>query len=212
MRCDDDTYGTNPAVEGSFPAGTYRIWVGSYRQGENSNYQLYFTELRSVTPSSLGGTGGTGSSGGGAGGGAALQQLDMSGTQANFQSVRVRPGFTPDPARSRGRSGGEVNANQLGGACRGWVARRPDHFVQLQRNFAFLRIFVDSSADTTLVVRTPGGQILCNDDTYGLNPSVEQQSWPQGQYQVWVGSYSEGDHDRYQLNVTELRSVTPDSN
>lgn len=51
--CDDDTEGTNPVVGGAFPPGQYRIWVGSYSQGENAPYRIGFTELSSVTPSSL---------------------------------------------------------------------------------------------------------------------------------------------------------------
>ena len=70
-------------------------------------------------------------------------------------------------------------------------------------------MYVSSDADTTLVIRTPDGRFLCNDDTYGLNPSVEQPSWPLGRYMVWVGSYREGDHASYQLHVSELANNHP---
>ena len=53
FQCDDDTEELNPIVGGAFPAGTYRIWVGSYRQGQNSAYKLGVTELASVTAASL---------------------------------------------------------------------------------------------------------------------------------------------------------------
>ncbi|HJK95477.1 MAG TPA: hypothetical protein RMH85_00460 [Polyangiaceae bacterium LLY-WYZ-15_(1-7)] len=53
--CNDDFEGMNPLVSGSFPAGTYKVWIGSYQQGTNSRYTLGFSELDSVTPSSLGG-------------------------------------------------------------------------------------------------------------------------------------------------------------
>ena len=52
--CNDDSVdGTHPLVEGSFPPGTYKIWIGSYEQGTNSPYTLGFSELSSVTPTKL---------------------------------------------------------------------------------------------------------------------------------------------------------------
>lgn len=53
--CNDDTDGTDPLVEGAFPAGTYKVWIGSYQAGTNSPYTLGFSELSSVMPSALGG-------------------------------------------------------------------------------------------------------------------------------------------------------------
>jgi hypothetical protein len=53
--CNDDTDGTDPLVEGAFPAGTYKVWIGSYQAGTNSPYTLGFSELSSVMPSGLGG-------------------------------------------------------------------------------------------------------------------------------------------------------------
>lgn len=51
--CNDDSEGTNPLVEGAFPTGVYKIWIGSYEQGTNSPYTLGFSELPSNNPSSL---------------------------------------------------------------------------------------------------------------------------------------------------------------
>jgi hypothetical protein len=51
--CNDDTDGTNPLVAGNFPPGTYRIWIGSYSQGQNASYTLGLSELSSVQPSGL---------------------------------------------------------------------------------------------------------------------------------------------------------------
>ncbi len=52
--CNDDTEGTDPVVAAAMPQGNYKIWIGSYEQGTNSQYQLGFSELESVNPSSLG--------------------------------------------------------------------------------------------------------------------------------------------------------------
>jgi hypothetical protein len=50
LQCNDDRFGTNPAIEGPFPRGRYSIWVGSYRAGETANATLSFTEIQSVHP------------------------------------------------------------------------------------------------------------------------------------------------------------------
>jgi len=54
--CNDDLdigVSTDPLVEGAFPAGTYKIWIGSYESGANEAYKLGISELSSVTPASL---------------------------------------------------------------------------------------------------------------------------------------------------------------
>lgn len=212
IRCNDDTYGRNPMVEGFFGPGTYRIWIGSYRQGVNARYQLNFTELRSVTGQNGGRANNNNNNNqqnyGNQNLGSGASQLDMSGRQSNFQDTWLNPGFTPDPQRLSGTSGGQVEASRVQSSCRGWIARRPDHMMNLQGNFGFFRVFVTSNSDTTLVIRTPDGRFLCNDDTYGTNPAISQNHWMPGQYQVWVGSYSRGGNSSYSIGMTELSSVT----
>jgi len=206
MRCNDDTYGRNPMVEGRFPAGTYRIWIGSYSEGENLRYQLKLTELQSVTGSSGSGNANQNQNQN-SGTGDANRGLQIESTNGNFDAVNLRSGFTPDPHRTNGVSGGELNSTRLGNDCRGWIAGRPDHIVRLRGNFNFFRIFVNSDSDTTLVVRTPNGRFLCNDDARGLNPAITRDRWRRGMYRVWVGSYSEGDNSNYNIGFTELRNV-----
>ena len=50
IQCADDTFGLNPAIEGTFPAGRYSIWVGAYQAGDNSRSTLSFTEIQSNHP------------------------------------------------------------------------------------------------------------------------------------------------------------------
>lgn len=42
--CNDDTIGLNPELTGSFPAGTYNVYVGSFGGG-NHRYELHVTEF-----------------------------------------------------------------------------------------------------------------------------------------------------------------------
>ncbi len=54
--CNDDAAppATDPIVTGnSLMPGVYKIWVGSYQQGQFADYRIAFTELNSVTTDSL---------------------------------------------------------------------------------------------------------------------------------------------------------------
>ena len=48
--CNDDANGFNPALETEFPAGNYRIWVGSYIMGEYHDYTLSVDYIQAPTP------------------------------------------------------------------------------------------------------------------------------------------------------------------
>jgi hypothetical protein len=132
------------------------------------------------------------------------------GQASNFGTISLRSGFTPDPHVANGTSGGNIQASTMNSSCRGYVTQRPDHILQLGTSFGWLRIFAESTADTTLVIRTPQGQVLCADDTFDRNPGIEQ-GFGAGTYQIWVGSYTQGQNAAYQLKVTELRNVQPGS-
>ena len=136
-------------------------------------------------------------------------QLDLSGRRGNFDAVQLRTGFMPDPKRVNGRSGGAIDADGLGATCGGWIARRPDHVLTLRSTMDFFRVFTTSEADVTLVIRTPDGQWLCDDDGgEGLNARIDKTGWARGRYLVWVGSYESGVVAPYSLAFTELASVT----
>ncbi|MEM6954432.1 MAG: hypothetical protein AAF411_11055 [Myxococcota bacterium] len=46
VLCDDDGAGNlNPRLHGSFPAGTYAVYVGTYRRGRRTNYALELSEI-----------------------------------------------------------------------------------------------------------------------------------------------------------------------
>lgn len=125
--------------------------------------------------------------------------------QSNFGTVALSSGFTPDPHVVNGTSGGQLSASStMGGHCRGWIAQRPDHIVYLNTYFNHMRFEAMSGQDTTLVVRGPSG-VLCDDDGGGnRNPRI-QSSLPPGRYEVWVGSYNQGQYAPYQLHLSEFR-------
>ncbi len=166
---NDDTNGLNPEVSGAFTAGTYRVFVGSYSQTPAS-YSIAFTTHGGAPATS---------------------------------STSISPGFLPDPVVLTGTSGGTVAASDLGvtptGPCRGQIAAAPNHTFVAEQAFSYLRVQVQASSDTTLVVEGPNGR-RCNDDSDGFNPAIEG-AYPAGTYNIWVGAYSAP--GAYTLNITE---------
>ncbi|MBX7194347.1 MAG: hypothetical protein K1X94_19990 [Sandaracinaceae bacterium] len=124
------------------------------------------------------------------------------------EAVHLSPGFT-DPMIYHGLAGGPRDAaSTLGAECRGQIAMQPNHRFQLDGSFSTLRFLVRGDVDLTLAVRTPGGQLRCNDDTDGLNPVVEGAFEP-GIYEVYVGLYSAGAASPYDLGVTTNPTLMP---
>ncbi len=132
-------------------------------------------------------------------------------SQSIFESVRITPKFTPDPMTIRGISGGPIPATNVAqreetetGSCVGFVDEQPDHTLTITSFFDFLSLQIDSPEDTTLVIKGPGGT-WCNDDARNnKNPGVAGQ-WLEGNYEVWVGSYTEDKYHPYVIRITQKR-------
>ena len=127
-----------------------------------------------------------------------------------FGDVTINKPFSSDPLTVRGMSGGSIPASQLvgknetpTGSCSGFMDKVPDHTLELTSNFDYLKLQVQSPADTTIIIKGPGG-IWCNDDLDGKNPGIVGE-WLQGTYQVWVGSYTKGKYLPYSLTITQFK-------
>ncbi|MBC7171223.1 MAG: peptidase S1 [Polyangiaceae bacterium] len=149
-------------------------------------------------------------------GAAAQAALSIGGNQAHFGVHRLAPGFTPDPRVINVVSGGNIDVStlNLGAGCTGWVTRQPDAIVHVQNGTSqLLRFFVraNGNGDTTLVINDARGNWHCNDDVSGnnLNPLVDIANAGPGQYDVWIGSYRNGEQLGGSLNITELQSQRP---
>lgn len=53
IRCNDDSDGFDPVVEGPFPQGSHEVFVGTYAAGAPSAYQLGITVNPALTPSTM---------------------------------------------------------------------------------------------------------------------------------------------------------------
>ncbi len=128
-----------------------------------------------------------------------------------FGDVTIQHPFSPDPLTVRGMSGGAISGNTIAGKketpptgpCKGFVDQDPDHTLKLTSKFDYLKLVVDSPADTTMIIKGPGG-VWCNDDFDGKNPGIVGE-WLLGTYQIWIGSYKEKEYLPYTLKITEVK-------
>jgi hypothetical protein len=58
-----------------------------------------------------------------------------------------------------------------------------------------LSFYVEARDDTVLLVNTPDGEWHCNDDFSGLDPALTFETPQEGQYDIWVGTFSATDGD-----------------
>lgn len=209
-HCDDDTEGLNPALNRTWQPGTYEVHVGSYRQQQTPfDYTLTFGPRESLeqeqedeeAPTPQVTEGGT---------------IDAPTPANEVTPERIRrrnpnillTGDAPaeidagtqseleNTASFETGGGGERAAIDLGLSpeCVGYY--NPERAtVRLERNVDEpLRITSRSEEDSTLVVRTPGGDILCSDDADGFDPVIEiEANGAHGEYLIWVGSYHRGE-------------------
>ena len=125
-----------------------------------------------------------------------------------FENITLSPKFSPNPILIRGLSGGPALAKDTAGReetqtgnCMGYVDQQPDHTLILTTFFNYLKLQVQSSEDTVLVIRGPGGS-WCSDDSKDINPSIEGQ-WLSGKYEIWVGSYKPNTYHPYIIQITD---------
>jgi len=130
---------------------------------------------------------------------ASLALVFLSGL-ATAQSHTLAPAsgtLNLDPASGAQRfdisiaMGGDIEANSLGDECRGDITDAPGMRLHYAAGGEELRFLVTSTTDTSLIIRTPEGEWLCNDD-YGSHwdPYIRLTSPPEGQYDVWTGLVS----------------------
>tara|TARA_B100000029_G_scaffold111778_2_gene103824 strand:+ start:2219 stop:3733 length:1515 start_codon:yes stop_codon:yes gene_type:complete len=196
-HCNDDfdsASGTNPGVVFSQPdAGVYDIWVGTYSENEAfESANLHITELGAPWDANSS---------------SANTSLDPL-LEANFGNIDLEGLFEPDPYQRSISAGGTVDASTIEN-CAGYVSSAPDLQLDFSNPSDYgLNFFVESSTDTTLVINGPTGDWHCNDDfgsNSGTNPGIVFSDPDAGIYDIWVGTYSEGDaFSEVELYITEL--------
>jgi hypothetical protein len=193
--CNDDSNGLNPMVSWESPrSGRYQIWVGRFgTPDESAAAMLYISELGAPNM--------------GAGGEGPDWALDPA-----YGVVELVSGFTPDPHTMEIAAGGEIDAGGVLGeaGCLGWIARAPDYRLNWTAGSGELPLIfsVASESDTTLVINDAQGNWICDDDggNEGLNPAITITAPVSGQYDIWVGTYMQGELQPSTLHISELYS------
>ncbi len=125
--------------------------------------------------------------------------------KATYGTVSLSSGFTPDPYTLSLQSGGSINASSLSSGCGGFIANAPDFELSYTAGSLDLYISVISSTDTTLVINTPSGKWICDDDSGGnLDPSIKLENPGSGVYDIWVGTYASSSINDATLYISEL--------
>lgn len=124
-----------------------------------------------------------------------------------FPKLTLSPRFSPDPVTIDGVGGGGIPISKIAGRqqtengpCVGFANDKPNHTLVLTARFNYLSLQVQSTEDTTMLVRGPGGT-WCNDDLQGKNPGLAGQ-WLPGSYGIWVGSYQRGQSRPYTIRIS----------
>jgi len=123
--------------------------------------------------------------------------------------VRLTTGFTPDPYQVTVVSGGDQDASKLGSPCVGFVANAPDvdlyYTAGNQYKLSIVTVAAENGNDPTLVIHGPDGRWYCNDDMTpnDVNAGITFTNPMSGLYDVWVGSYHQGQNFNTTLNITE---------
>jgi hypothetical protein len=177
--------------------GRYQVWVGRFgTESETANATLYISEIgamQAAGPNSSP-TGGP----------------DFS-LEPAYGAIDLVSGFEPDPHTVSIAAGGAIDASVLNQpGCVGFIAQAPDFRVNWTAGSNNLPLIfsVGSDSDTTLVINDAEGNWVCDDDggNEGLNPSVTFASPASGQYDVWVGTFSQGELQDSTLHVSEVSS------
>ncbi len=193
-HCDDDSFEMHPAVVlEDAPAGQYDIWIGTMAAGATSDATLYVSEI-GTGPEYLAFLAAN----------APTDPPDVT-LPAALGEIDLVTGFTPDPFVMEVVAGGDRNASALGGECVGFIAEAADVALNFQAGELPLIIAVVADADTTLVVRDPDGNWICDDDDGGeYNPYIDIATPVSGQYQIWIGTYTAGGFEDAELLISEV--------
>jgi hypothetical protein len=185
---NDDLRDLNPGLQFDYPeSGTYMIWVGGYKK-VTGNVILNISEVvdaneeEEITSDT------------------ATDGPDV-GATPNYGDIELTSGFSPDPYTHSATAGGSYNTSEMGYG--GFVSIAPDFDLYYTPGTYSLTIKAESSEDTILLINTPGGEWLYNDDFEGLNPGITIDTPEDGLYNIWIGSYGSENVDA-KLIITEL--------
>ena len=127
---------------------------------------------------------------------ALAQESDASddAAPAAYITLNLDAGHPLDPFLVSVNGGGDVAASTLSPECAGYISEDPTVALNWTGEADFLEAFFYSDHDPVLVIETPDGEYLCNDDAHAqlLDPVVQIDEPAPGPYSIWVGASDEG--------------------
>src|SRR5690606_7610043 len=127
----------------------------------------------------------------GDGGNAGARMPDIS-AQPVYETLNLSAGFLPDPLTRTLQAGGDDATPLSGAGCVGYInTSAPDFDLNYSAGSMPLYIYAESDSDLTLVVNDASGNWHCSDDANGTDPMIHLASPPSGNYNIWVGTYSQ---------------------
>ena len=188
FACDDDAAGyPHPGVSYTQAApGRYEIWLATFEAGVGyppGAIHVSSTEFITSNPFTR----------------APDPALPAETT------LSLSAGFADDPRRIDVTSGGEAPLSLLDSSCPGSSGEAPDVAIDYRAGDFNLFFFLATEADATLAVRTPSGEMACNDDQVGLDSGVMVEDPEAGRYLVWAGQLGDrGFVENGVLSVSEI--------
>ncbi|MDZ7755776.1 serine/threonine-protein kinase [Rhodohalobacter sp.] len=171
---NDDFAGFNPGVEFEAPeSGTYMIWVGSYEQAAGSalvNISEVPYEEEEDDDIYVDSDDGP----------------DI-GAEPIGGDISLEAGFSPDPYTQSITLSGSYDLSEMG--YTGMVTTEPTFDLYYTPGSYPLTIKAESDMDTVILINTPGGEWIYNDDFDGANPGVVFENPEDGLYNIWIGTY-----------------------
>ncbi|MEL6614112.1 MAG: hypothetical protein AAFQ43_00155 [Bacteroidota bacterium] len=188
--CSDDASGRDPAVEIE-DAETIMLWVGTYSIGEAmASIEATRAPLADVLPDEVG----------------IFEDYTANRPRSYGPGTYIGNGleldgdpltevaFSGDEVRTTIQAGGRRFNPVEGATCSGYVSPQPTAVVETGGgDVAFAASGADLGVDLTMVVRTPGGDFLCSDDSDGTDPAIWVSGGADGAYTLWVGSFTRRD-------------------
>ena len=145
--------------------------------------------------------------------GVIIAQPNVTGNPT-YGTYSVTTGFQPTPTTYAVTAGGTYDSSAImidGIPCgAGFIALTPDIRIHYTAGSAPLVFYVDSAGtDPTLAINDPSGGWHCNDDWHSLMPRIEFATPMSGQYDIFVGTFDEGDFPNTTLYVSEQPDAGP---
>jgi hypothetical protein len=91
--------------------------------------------------------------------------------------------------------------------CTGFVEILPTAVFNLTGESELLEVYAEGDHDSSLLVFTPSGEIICNDDALSggenLNPQITIETPELGRYVIYMGSHSPGEDVNATVTIAE---------